>query len=87
MAISAVADGDAVRRVADLDSPRLAGFEIDVVETDRERRDALDVLGHLVDDVLAALLVERDQQRIDVFAVASSSSIVIFGSSPWAITS
>ena len=58
-------DRDAVRRVADLDAARLAGLEVDVVEADRERRDALDVLGHRLDHVLAALLVEREQHGID----------------------
>src|SRR4029079_9111376 len=49
--------GDAVRRVADLDAALLARFEIDVVEADREGRDALDVLGHALDDRRRTLLV------------------------------
>src|ERR1044072_1011390 len=63
---SARGDGNAVRSVADLDAARLAGIEIEVIEADGERRYALDVLGQLVDDVLATLLVERDEQRVDV---------------------
>jgi hypothetical protein len=42
----------------------LAGLEIDVVEPDRERRDALDVLRHAIDHGLRALLVEREQDGI-----------------------
>ena len=58
-------DRDAVRGVADLDAARLAGLEIDVVEADGERRDALDVLGDAVDHRLRALLVEREQDGVD----------------------
>ena len=60
-------DRHAVRRVADLDAALLAGLEIDVVEADRERRDALDVLGDALDHVGAALLVEREQNGVDRF--------------------
>ncbi len=58
-------DRHAVWRVADLNSPLLAGFQIDVIKADGKSRDALDVLRDPLDDVGSALFVEREQKRID----------------------
>ena len=80
--------GDAVRRVADLDAARLAGFEIDVVEADRERRDALDVARASCSITsLRHFSLSVSSMASTDFAVSSISSMVIFGSSPCAMTS